>query len=410
MKTDMCPTRSTGKIGWGAVSYYATSAYQTAVLRPPHLAAIMPWEGISDIYREVNTVGGIPGLAFQQLWMNLTGNGLHKSEDHAVASVEHPFYDAWWQSKVVDWSSIDIPAFSVTGWSSLGLHLRGTIEAWKAFSSKQKYLLIHSGREWSEYYKDENVRRQKHFWDRFLNGEPNEVDNWPRVLYTSRLTADEFVSKTDLDFPPGDNTLHQYLITAPGTLTASSPQKKSPPAEPQYVSYTAHHAGSAAVFDIKFDKDTTVTGHSSAKLWVQALNHPDADLYLAIQKLDKEGEQFLFYHSTQKIEAPATLGWLRVSHRELDHAKSFPGRPYHTHTGPRKWLRPRDIVEVQVELWPHSTVWHAGETLRLAVQGSLFTNPDNPTQAKGPSHGFGEVRIWFGGQYDSSLLLPVQNS
>lgn len=140
------------------------------------------------------------------------------------------------------------------------------------------------------------------------------------------------------------------------------------------------------------------------------MNHPDADLYLAIQKLDKDGKEVLFYHSTQKIEAPATLGWLRVSHRELDHSKSFPGRPYHTHAGPRKWLRPRDIVEVQVELWPQSTVFQAGETLRLAVQGSLFTNPDNPTQAKGPSHGFGEVRIWYGGEYDSSLLLPVQKS
>jgi predicted acyl esterase len=119
------------------------SAYQTAVLRPPHLAAIMPWEGISDLYREVNTVGGMPNLAFQQMWMNLTGNGLNECENHAVASIEHPLYDAWWQSKVVDWSQIHVPAFSVTGWSSLGLHLRGTIEAWNKFSSEKKYLWIH---------------------------------------------------------------------------------------------------------------------------------------------------------------------------------------------------------------------------------------------------------------------------
>lgn len=103
----------------------------------------MPWEGISDLYREVSTVGGMPNIAFQQLWMNLTGNGLCESEDHAVASIEHPLYDAWWESKVVDWSVIDIPALSVTGWASLGLHLRGTIEAWKKFSSEKKYLLIH---------------------------------------------------------------------------------------------------------------------------------------------------------------------------------------------------------------------------------------------------------------------------
>lgn len=138
--------RSTGNVGWGAVSYFAMSAYHTAVLKPPHLKSVMLWEGISDLYREVNTVGGIPNLAFQQLWMDMTGNGLGKSEDHAVASVEHPFFDQYWQSKVVDWSLIDIPAFSVTGWSSLGLHLRGTIAAWKRFSSSKKYLQIHVGR------------------------------------------------------------------------------------------------------------------------------------------------------------------------------------------------------------------------------------------------------------------------
>lgn len=119
------------------------SIYQTAVLKPPHLAAIMPWEGISDLYREVNLVGGIPNVSFQALWMDMTSNGLQECEDHAVVSIEHPLYDDWWKSKVVDWSKIDIPAFSVTGWSSLGLHLRGTIAAWKEFSSKHKYLQIH---------------------------------------------------------------------------------------------------------------------------------------------------------------------------------------------------------------------------------------------------------------------------
>lgn len=119
------------------------SVYQTAVLKPPHLAAIMLWEGISDVYREVCSVGGIPNVSFQSLWMDMTGNGLQECEDHAVASIEHPLYDDWWKSKVVDWSKIDIPAFSVTGWSSLGLHLRGTIAAWKEFSSKRKYLQIH---------------------------------------------------------------------------------------------------------------------------------------------------------------------------------------------------------------------------------------------------------------------------
>jgi predicted acyl esterase len=119
------------------------SAYHVAALQPPHLTAIMPWEGISDIYREVNVVGGIPGTPFQQMWMKLTGNGLSEVEDHAAAAIEHPLFDDYWKSKVADWSKIVVPAFSITGWAQMGLHLRGTIDAWRGMSSKNKYLLIH---------------------------------------------------------------------------------------------------------------------------------------------------------------------------------------------------------------------------------------------------------------------------
>lgn len=49
----------------------------------------MPWEGISDIYREVNVIGGIPNVAFQQMWMDLTGNELGKSEDYAAVLIEY---------------------------------------------------------------------------------------------------------------------------------------------------------------------------------------------------------------------------------------------------------------------------------------------------------------------------------
>lgn len=62
---------------------------------------------------------------------------------------------------------------------------------------------------------------------------------------------------------------------------------------------------------------------------------------------------------------------------------------------------------MEVELWPSSTVWEAGETMRLVVRGSAFTDEEDATQFKGDRHGFGEVRLWFGGGYESQLLVPV---
>ncbi len=55
---------SNGKVGMYGVSYLAWSQWRVAALNPPHLAAINPWEGVSDFYREFCFHGGIPETAF----------------------------------------------------------------------------------------------------------------------------------------------------------------------------------------------------------------------------------------------------------------------------------------------------------------------------------------------------------
>jgi len=50
---------SNGKVGLSGVSYFATKQWQVAALQPRHLAAIIPWEGCCDFYREWSRHGGI---------------------------------------------------------------------------------------------------------------------------------------------------------------------------------------------------------------------------------------------------------------------------------------------------------------------------------------------------------------
>ena len=54
---------SNGRVGMSGVSYLAMVQWRAAPLRPPHLAAINPWEGVSDLYREYAMHGGIPAVA-----------------------------------------------------------------------------------------------------------------------------------------------------------------------------------------------------------------------------------------------------------------------------------------------------------------------------------------------------------
>ena len=50
---------SNGKVGMLGISYYASNQWRVAARHPPHLAAIIPWEGQNDRYRDSGYHGGI---------------------------------------------------------------------------------------------------------------------------------------------------------------------------------------------------------------------------------------------------------------------------------------------------------------------------------------------------------------
>ena len=59
---------SNGRVGLDGVSYLAISQYKVAALHPPHLAAICPWEGFSDLYRDFARPGGAREDGFSIVW------------------------------------------------------------------------------------------------------------------------------------------------------------------------------------------------------------------------------------------------------------------------------------------------------------------------------------------------------
>ena len=59
-----CQPWCTGKVGLSGVSYHAIAQYHVAACQhyggpPPALKCICPWEGFSDVYREVACPGGL---------------------------------------------------------------------------------------------------------------------------------------------------------------------------------------------------------------------------------------------------------------------------------------------------------------------------------------------------------------
>src|SRR5690606_23753521 len=135
----------------------------------------------------------------------------------------HPLYDAYWQSKEVDLSAIDIPAYVVASWSDHGLHTRGTLEAWRQMSSPQKWREIHGDKKWAHYYGPESRAKQAAFFDEFLKGADGGVPNWPRVSIEVRESARVRHTRAEDDWPLERTEYRPLFLDGGACVLAEAP-------------------------------------------------------------------------------------------------------------------------------------------------------------------------------------------
>jgi len=401
-----------GKVGLSGVSYLAIIQWLIAATQPPHLAAINPWEGLSDMYREFAFHGGIPETFFTPIWQKSVSYSANRVEDVAAMMREHPLFDAYWATKVADFAKINVPAFVVASWSDQGLHLRGTLQAFNSIASKEKWLVIHGRKKWENYHQPDSVEKQQAFFDRYLKGIDNEVQQWPKVRLEVRDRYYVGRMRNENEWPLA-RTQYKKLF-----LDARSGSLKAAPIQAAWkVSYQAPgdesrspsaYREERAQFDYVFRQATELTGPMKLRLWVEAIGADDMDLFVAIQKFDRHGSYVPFAAFSALEDGPVALGWLRVSHRELDTERSTPQQPWLLH---RRLLKLAAGVPtgVELEIWPSSTRFAAGERLRVVIQGSdIYKYARWIVLARHPKTiNAGAHVIHTGGKYDSHLLIPV---
>jgi predicted acyl esterase len=398
---------SNGKVGMTGVSYLTAIQWQVAPLHPPNLAAINPFEGFSDWYREFAYHGGIPETSFLPRGSGNLKYSTTRTEDTPANVRAHPLYDGYWASKECDLEAIEVPAYVVASWSDHGLHTRGTLEAWKRMRSKQKWLEVHGRKKWAYYYEPSHVDKQRQFFDHFLKQAGTSVPAWPKVLIEVRERANVGTFRAEAEWPIARTEFQRlYLNAAKGALV------EAPLSDASEARYDPRAADGRAVFDYVFTADTELSGHMKLRLWLEAVGADDMDLFVGVQKVDAQGEvvPFVFYALLEN--GPVALGWLRASHRDLDPQRSTPEQPVHTHTREQP-LAPGERVPVEIEIWPSSTLFRAGERLRLVVQGQDLMReglPNAPFARHEDTRNRGTHVIYAGGKFDSYLLVPVIRS
>jgi putative CocE/NonD family hydrolase len=136
----------TGKVGMTGTSYLAVSQWFTAAEQPPQLAAINPWEGVSDVYRDLVLRGGMPDTGFAGLLQDGSFFGKNQKEDLIAEAERYPLMAELWGNKIPAFDKITVPAYVVASYSNT-LHTAGTFRAWRRMASEQKWLRIHNSQE-----------------------------------------------------------------------------------------------------------------------------------------------------------------------------------------------------------------------------------------------------------------------
>ena len=390
---------SNGRVGMSGVSYLASSQWGVASTQPPSLKAINPWEGASDQYRDRSMHGGIQETRFRTWWLETTSYSRTRVEDVVEMATRHPFFDKYWEDRAPELSKIEVPVYAVVGWGDQGIHTRGTIEGYKQASSANKWLEVHAQLKWPYFYRDESVRRQQEFFRAYLTDDGAAFDR-PHVSIEVRERPEQFATRVERSWPIDDEAATDlYLDVASGTL-------QSEPPAPESGSYDSHSG--QLVFEHRFDADTEVTGSMALTLWVQTDEAEDIDLFVAVEKLDVNGDRVPFSYQSMFADGPVALGWLRASHRELDVERSTATQPWHPHRRPMP-VQKGEPVEAVLEILPSSTLYRAGEALRLVVQGREVYPFHEETVATEHerTRNQGDHIIHSGGQRASRLTVPV---
>ncbi len=431
-----------GNVGMLGMSYFAMIQYLVAAQNPPHLRAIFPFEGSTDIYRSFGYHGGIFDFTFFfQWWHHIPANtmapldipeaelkkmigAVKNSPDiqgnpNVYISLEWPeknpimFYNAihpydgpyyWERSAYTKFDKIRIPTYCLSRWTTWLFHLPGAFSAYQGINAPKKLTIglpeagekekyeFSVGRPWNEGH-DVILR----WYDHWLKGIDTGIMDEPPISILIQGT-DKW--RYENEWPLARTKWTKFYLREREKLTEIPPTSGE---EPDRFTNLPTLKPRQKVPCVEYmtepmAQDLEITG-PSALYFHGSLDNQDANWMVEIFDVSPDGSRRL-----------VTMGWLKASHRELDEAKSKPYQPFHPHTRSLP-IEPRRVYEYAMEIRETSNVFKAGHRMQLIVKGQ-----DSPYE--GPEH-FREIHyhllnmketwhtVYHTSQYQSYLLLPV---
>jgi putative CocE/NonD family hydrolase len=436
---------SNGRVGMVGASYSGSSQVATAQNRPPHLRAIVPGMVLTD-YRDAIAPGGVPApgfltpfrVVFRTFWSELVAQVAREERDTECLkqvernlqaeetnsgmhfSVAHPLRDEY--MKTMDLARhadrIDVPVLSLEAFQDQAITPRSSHYQSK-LPPDRLWRFQTNGRH-DMYLAEAFQATALRFLDRFVKGQDNGFErDTPRttVWMEAFQTGDSVLERRASPQPrwtvqrgsitPADLAVREFRLGAGHVLSeAVTPGAADAFDYPGTGVIVNDVAGttfwgplpadwqktSVAYTSPALEKDMMVYGPGSADLWVTA-NAGDADIQVTVTELRPDGQ-----------ETYVQRGWLRLSNRALDTARSTPLLPIHLEEpGQLMPLLPGRPVFARVEINKMGHYFRKGSRLRIWIDTPSQTGGlvfDTFTQQQ-------RVYVLHNATYDSLVRLGV---
>lgn len=436
---------SDAKVGMVNWSYGGSSQLATAQFQPPHLRAIVPGMVLTD-FRDALVPGGVPApgfitpfrIAFRSYWEKVVAQtAKEEGDDRCLKQIErnlaaedsnsemllflsHPLRDEYLNSfdlaRLAD--RVQVPVLSLEAFQDQAITPRSGY--YQSRLDPDRLWLIQTNGRHDMYFATEFQAVAKRFLDRFVKGEDNGFERdtprttvWMEAFETGDKTLERRTSPKARwvvrrgAIKADDLVVKEFHLGA-GNLLAD----KTMPGAADGIDYPGAGVAvndiagntfwgplpadwtkaSVAYTSAPLGQDMMVYGPGSADLWVSA-NGGDADVQVTVTELRPDGQ-----------ETYVQRGWLRLSNRALDTARSTLLLPVHADR-PEQFLPlfPVRPVFARVEINKVGHYFRKGSRLRIWIDTPAQTGGlrfDTFTQQQ-------RIYILHNAKYDSLVRFGV---
>lgn len=445
---------SNGAVGMANWSWAGMSQVATASERPPHLKAIAPGMALTDPRLDSWAIGGVPSQGFitgwwmflHSRWLAVRRSAEEEHDQRCLAQVEsnyqsgqdrrvnlptnllrHPLRDEWIERReIIDRADrINVPVLSMEAFQDEATGVRAGY--YQELLDPQKVWMIQTNGNHDLYESRQFQPTLLAFFDHFIKGIDNGFERRPHVEVWQETTTTGTERGQDRDLkakagwiytrPSLPVAVHSMELNLAAGHRLAMPDEPAAPGESATASLAADsyrypvegptvdvnpyapawgdlspgwQQGSLAYTSARLPHDVVMYGPASADLWISS-TESDTDVQVTLSEIRPDGQEVFVQR-----------GWLRLSDRRQDLARSTALRPWPCDK-PECIDTPAPGVPVlgRVEIWKTGYAFRKGSRIRLWVDAPSATGQNSFNHSTLPATN----SVWHDAAHVSKLVL-----